>query len=57
MKPLKRLTVWSSDGPELYVQVDAEGVTLAQMCDRLRGDLAAVTAERDELRRQLDVLA
>jgi hypothetical protein len=40
---LKRLTIWSSDGTaELYVQVDAAGVKLAQMCDRLQ-------AERDAL--------
>ena len=55
MKALKRLTVWNSDGkPELYVQVDAEGAKLAQMYDRLRGDLERVTAERDALRRRLD---
>lgn len=55
MKALKRLTVWNSDGtPELYVQVDAPGVTMAQMCDRLQADLDRVTAERDALRCRLD---
>jgi hypothetical protein len=58
VKTLKRLTVWNSDGkPELYVQVDAEGVKLAQMYDRLRADLDLVTAERDALRRKLAELA
>lgn len=56
MKALKRLTVWADGRPELYVQVDAEGVKLAQLCDRLQADLQQVTAERDALRFQIETL-
>ena len=50
---LKRLLVTGSGGCEYYVQVDSEGIALAQVCDRLQAELAAAVAERDTLRREL----
>lgn len=54
---LKRLMVLTNDGgAELYVQIDAPGATLVQMCDQLRGDLAEAAAVLADLLAQIEAV-